>query len=478
MKTGNLDRVAVLFTVIMFLIFLSTLSISLDDEDSVHFALGLNEFNVSKYQPHPPGFPVYIAIGMSFNSFLRNEILSLTVISALFGALSVLVFYHLAKEMFEREIAFFASVLMALTPLFWLNSVKAMSDMTGLFFILLSMLFIYRYIKHGNPSYFYIGVLLSGISAGVRIHSLFILIPILIYSSFFHKKGIRIKLRGCLLLIIAILIWFLPLILITGIPEYFSTAGSQLLYRVDRPDISALGTGFTFDYLGQRMFGFPYFFLFGGYGINLAGLGVLSMLLLFFMAALIIISLKRIDHKDKRFLFFASGIVLYLIVVFITLPPFNPRYLLILIPLLSLIFTSTIWSFKKPNLRYALFGVLVLLVLIHSIFLALVIRSEPSPPVQLIDHVNENYGPGDVLILNGFALKYFIYYQTNLTLLSNRAADCGTIENLLSGGRKVLTISGSEECSGLKLSGVAGFKRDPRVHVKRSMINLYEFLPE
>lgn len=470
------DIVIALFSITMFLVYLSTLSISLDDEDSAHFALGIGEFNVTKYQPHPPGFPVYMAIGMFFNLLIGDEILTLTFISALFGALSVFIFYLLAREMFNKEIALLSSVLMSITPLFWLNSVKAMSDMVGLFFVLFSVLFIYRFMKHKKPRDFYIGTLISGISLGIRIHYIFLLVPLIIFSSLSQKN--HTKLKGALLFMIAILAWLLPLILITGIPEYLSVAGNQLAYRVDKPYISAIGSGITYGDLSNRLSGFLYYFLLGGYGINIADLGILSVLLLLFMVILGILFMKGINPRDRRFIFFSLGIVPYLIAVFIILPPFNPRYLLILIPLFSLAFTHTVWNLKRPNTRYLLLGVLIFLVLVHSIFLALVIRNTPSPPVQLIGYVNENYRPGDAVILDGFALKYFIYYQTNLTLIPSGTADCETIHGLLSKDRKVLTVSGNTVCEDIDSGIVTRFERDSRVHIKRSMISLYEFILE
>ena len=36
---------------------------SLEDIDSINFALGLRDFDVAQHQPHPPGYPVYIGIG-------------------------------------------------------------------------------------------------------------------------------------------------------------------------------------------------------------------------------------------------------------------------------------------------------------------------------------------------------------------------------------------------------------------------------
>jgi hypothetical protein len=36
---------------------------SLEDIDSVNFALALHDFDVRKHQPHPPGYPVVVALG-------------------------------------------------------------------------------------------------------------------------------------------------------------------------------------------------------------------------------------------------------------------------------------------------------------------------------------------------------------------------------------------------------------------------------
>lgn len=472
----NLDKAAVALAVFVFLLYISTLSASLDDEDSVHFALGLTDFNVSKYQPHPPGFPVYMALGMIFNAVFGNGLLSLTFMSALFGALSVYVFYLLAKEMFGRQIAFCSSVLMSLTPLFWMSGVKAMSDMTGAFFVLLSMFFIYKYNKYGKRRAFYAGSLLAGIAAGVRIHSVFILFPLLAYSAYMHRKDFHTNIRGAALLTIAILSWFIPLILATGAQEYFTVAGNQLVFRVDRPDISAIGSDMVPGDLTKRFIGFPYFFMLEGYGVNLAGLGVLSMILLFFMVVCISILIKRIKNKlkDKRLLFFLIGYAPYLIIIFIMLPPFNPRYLLMLVPLLSLVFTMAIWSIKRKTFRYALFGFLTALILAHSGFLALEIKNVPSPPVQLIEYVNTYYGSGDYIILSGFMEKYFSYYGSSVKPLLTTTS-CDAIAVLVRENKKVLATDNSQECKGLKLVKIANFSRDARVHIKRSVANLYEF---
>ena len=39
------------------------LASTLEDIDSVNFALGVRDFDVASHRPHPPGYPVYIALG-------------------------------------------------------------------------------------------------------------------------------------------------------------------------------------------------------------------------------------------------------------------------------------------------------------------------------------------------------------------------------------------------------------------------------
>src|SRR5512133_989668 len=36
---------------------------SLEDIDSINFALGLRHFDPALHQPHPPGYPVYMLLG-------------------------------------------------------------------------------------------------------------------------------------------------------------------------------------------------------------------------------------------------------------------------------------------------------------------------------------------------------------------------------------------------------------------------------
>ena len=77
---------------------LPVLAPSLEDIDSINFALGLRDFNPALHQPHPPGYPIYIALGrLSLAAVSRvtalapvqAEALALALWSALAGAVAI-----------------------------------------------------------------------------------------------------------------------------------------------------------------------------------------------------------------------------------------------------------------------------------------------------------------------------------------------------------------------------------------------------
>src|SRR6476659_827779 len=43
---------------------------TLEDLDSINFAMGVREFDVAKHQPHPPGYPVFIALAKTSTAAL------------------------------------------------------------------------------------------------------------------------------------------------------------------------------------------------------------------------------------------------------------------------------------------------------------------------------------------------------------------------------------------------------------------------
>jgi hypothetical protein len=137
-----------------------------DDLDATNFALGLRDFDVARHQPHPPGVPLYVALGKVTVPLVRwrasregsalaaprsspgpagqdadgpsppvqaPEIVALALLSALFSAVAVVgcwsFFRHLEGS--DRR-ALAATLITATCPLFFFTASRPLSDMPGL----------------------------------------------------------------------------------------------------------------------------------------------------------------------------------------------------------------------------------------------------------------------------------------------------------------------------------------------------------
>ena|SRR5450759_5066159 len=55
---------------------------SLEDLDSINFALGVRHFDVAHHQPHPPGYPLFILAAKAAHLVIPSEAKALAVVSA------------------------------------------------------------------------------------------------------------------------------------------------------------------------------------------------------------------------------------------------------------------------------------------------------------------------------------------------------------------------------------------------------------
>src|SRR6185312_15633837 len=100
----------------------------------------LDDFDVTKHWPHPPGYPVYIAAGKLVYSVIADHAAALTLVSALSAASVASMFYVLERRHSDWPVALCATLIMALSPLFWLQSGLALTDMFGMVFVVAFLL--------------------------------------------------------------------------------------------------------------------------------------------------------------------------------------------------------------------------------------------------------------------------------------------------------------------------------------------------
>src|SRR4051794_35340224 len=108
---------------------------SLEDLDSINFALGVRHFDVAQHQPHPPGYPVFILLAKAAHAINRSELTALVLVSVIAATLGVVaiawLFSMLAGARDWRS--WLTPTLVAITaPLYWFTAVRPLGGLAGL----------------------------------------------------------------------------------------------------------------------------------------------------------------------------------------------------------------------------------------------------------------------------------------------------------------------------------------------------------
>lgn len=205
---------------------------TLEDIDSVNFDLGVHDFYPFAYQPHPPGYAVFIAIAKLVHPLFDTHAAALAFPSAVFGALAVVPIYLLLRQLIGRMSAGVAAAFVVFNPVFWINSVRPMSDVTGFTFGVaaqyLLVLALTRFSDdRGRQRIAWLGgALCAGLAVGVRVQAGLLVAPVLIVG-LVRLRPLRVQTIGVLVLTCAV--WLVPTIVYSGGLERFLSKQAQVV---------------------------------------------------------------------------------------------------------------------------------------------------------------------------------------------------------------------------------------------------------
>jgi hypothetical protein len=227
---------------------------TLDDLDSINFALGVRDFDIARHQPHPPGYPVFIALGKASTAALRSagipapEPRGLALLSTLAGAalipLLFLLFRTLARhlphpehpERSKHALVWWATAVTVASPLFWSTASRPLSDMTGLAAAVGAQALIAGALPPraaGGPapgSALVLGALLSGFAIGIRSQTAVLTFPLLALALLLPRRGVpaAARLAAPAAVLAGALMWAIPLVAASGGPAgYLASLGKQ-----------------------------------------------------------------------------------------------------------------------------------------------------------------------------------------------------------------------------------------------------------
>lgn len=95
--------------------------------DSALFALGMEHFDITAARPHPPGYPIYIALGKLLFAVTGEANAALVAQSILWSAAAIALLYGFARRLGSIRAALAAAILFLLHPIFVFNGVIALS---------------------------------------------------------------------------------------------------------------------------------------------------------------------------------------------------------------------------------------------------------------------------------------------------------------------------------------------------------------
>ena len=401
-------RVHILFF-ICFLTRLCFVGRYLDSCDSIDFALGLHDYDLSLLQPHFPGYPVYMVASSLFFKLSHQDVWSLAMPGVLFGSITVYPLSLLTRQLFSERVAILTAVLYLINPLCWLQAERPTSDAMGLFFVMSATYFLYRCLSDRN--YLFLGSLFLGFGLGVRL-SYFpfialwmgILLYLAIQKMHFFKDVILYGLMG---LVIGVCVWFLPQISYVGRHLFWGNCLS--FSRGHFTDWG--GSVITFGGLGRVTCLVKSIWVYGlgGWWNDASFLRLTASLI---MIASLLYSFKRYRF-DRRGFFLGLYVIPYMIWVILGQNVMNPRHILPIIPVaLMLIAYGLCKVYEEINkgISIILTVAFVISMSVISVKLVLQYHNDVPSPVRLIQFIERRFDSLSTRIYCNKEKRFFDYY--------------------------------------------------------------------
>ncbi|HYC59033.1 MAG TPA: hypothetical protein VEK79_05640 [Thermoanaerobaculia bacterium] len=137
------------------------------DWDEALFTMAMRDYDVTLHHPHPPGFPVFIAMARIARLVIPDDFRALQSINLIAAMLVFPAIYLFARELrlgFKTSVM--AGALFAFFPNVWFFGGGAFSDIPSIVLVLFAVTFLFRG-AHDRKSYF-IGTLLLALAIGIR----------------------------------------------------------------------------------------------------------------------------------------------------------------------------------------------------------------------------------------------------------------------------------------------------------------------
>jgi hypothetical protein len=239
------QKLAILATVTVFVVLHGVWFTRLPtDLDAFNFVLGVRSFDVTQHRPHPPGAPVFVAIGktaawawsalgLPADSLAGHEPAGLTALSLIAGGFSIVCVWRIMRELScPPSRALLTTLLVGSAPLLWILAARRVSDASGLAAVLaVCWLTIRGQLREAS--------VLAGLVVGLRVQTLLLTGPPLLLR-LMQRRSWRTVAAAAGWFAIGVAAWLLPLIgAAGGVDRYWASVTQQTGEDLSSPIIVA-----------------------------------------------------------------------------------------------------------------------------------------------------------------------------------------------------------------------------------------------
>ncbi len=356
-----------------------------DDYDSIGFVRALDRFDLTQFQPHFPGYPVFIALGRIAHAAIPSALDSATVISALASAITAAALWLVTCKLASDGAAWITMGLYAGAFLPWYLGGAALSDATA------GALAMVTFLALLERNLFLSGVLV-GLMLGVRASYFPLALSWGALVILFRRDQLALALGGAVLGIVG---WLVPFLWIVG--------GLNTLLELGRVHVRGHfstwgGAVTTRPALGLRLFSFARDLLFDGLAPRLWAVLALAAGSL---TALFKPGLPSAPSRSARIVTLVLVLPYGLWALFGQNVIDQPRHLLPLVLLLMIGMGLLLSRVKWLGLAA------VAVTLVASFPIARAHAQTKSAAAQAADYVVANYPNKDVAVFGGRAVRTF-----------------------------------------------------------------------
>ena len=430
--------------------------------DSVDFAIQAERTveELKIHYAHGMGFPgMAILNGLAYgtDALIRgtqSAELSITLLSIIFGAAAVIIFYLFTKELTQdRFIAFTAALLFSITPLFLSVTTYALSHGASVFFSLFAIYLFQKSEQEEEQKWKYGLIILSGLTLGfavtIRITNVLYapLILLLYFKPQLEHQGLTLEKPKLKDLVLTAALFMSALILVFLLLYWPKLSTGGISFITGQAELA--------PWLG--IYSEMTLFLLGWLNRSVTPLGWVLML------GGIIYALKEKRYSIVLLVWFVLIAIYFLNLSGVV----SPRYLIpLLIPIYIFIATALEWIKSKNKLVAVVTIVVLVLVMLIPVYPILEFRTQYCGPKEFAYYVQQNTEQDSVVLAMDEWI--FLQYYANITTLQHPRDGnetkikefLGVIDSYLDNNTPVYIIE-------------TGFSYDPGQKVQQAILTNY-----